>query len=156
MKEKIRQIELGFRDIGFIVIPAEFINKLIIRDIRMEFIQSSDANFQREAIADYVYVEINDENLEFSLYENDWRFSEYETDLLNILSDYDVTHIAIKYVDNSKEEFMVAWSDLEKDFLSSTFVRVDEANSMICIVIDLDKCQFDKHLERQESEENDL
>ena len=99
---------------------------------------------------------INDENLEFSLYENDWRFSEDETDLLNILSDYDVTHIAIKHVDNSKEEFMVAWSDLEKDFLSSTFVRVDEANSMICIVIDLDKCQFDKHLERQESEENDL
>ena len=68
--------------------------------------------------------EINDENLEFSLYENDWRFSEDETDLLNILSDYDVTHIAIKYVDNSKEEFMVAWSDLEKDFLSSTFKSV--------------------------------
>ena len=37
-------------------------------------------------------------------------------------------------------------SELEDDFLSSTCVRDDEANSMLCITIDLDKFQFDKHI----------
>ena len=53
MSDKIRQIELGFRDIGYIVIPAEFINMLSINDVRIEFIQSSESDFEREAIADY-------------------------------------------------------------------------------------------------------
>ena len=146
MNEKIRQIELGFRNIGYIVIPAEFINRLLIRDVRIELTQASDGTFQREAIADYVYLEIKTANAELNLKDNEWCFAEEETDLLNILGDYDVTHLAIKYTDNSKEEFMVAWSELEENFLSSTFVRVDEANNMICVVIDLDKCQFDKYI----------
>lgn len=49
-------------------------------------------------------------------------------------------------MDNSKEEFMVAWSDLENDFLSSSYVRLDESSSMICVVIDFNKFQFDKHI----------
>lgn len=146
MNENIRQIELGFRDIGYIAIPAEFVNRLLIRDVKMEFIKSFNGTFQRQAIADYVYLEIQNDITRFDFKDNDWGFAEEETDLLNILGDYDVTHIAIKYTDSSKEEFMVAWSDLEEDFLSSTFVRVDEQNNRICIVIDLDKCQFDKYV----------
>lgn len=146
MNNKIRQIELGFRDMGYIVIPAEFINRLLIRDVRMEFIQSFYGKFQRQAIADYIYLEIKNEITRFDFKDNHLGFDEEETDLLNILGDYDVTHLAIKYTDNSKEEFMVAWSDLELDFLSRTFVRVDEANNRICVVIDLDKCQLDKYI----------
>lgn len=38
MYEKIKQFELCFRNIGDVVIPAELIDKLILRDIRMVFI----------------------------------------------------------------------------------------------------------------------
>lgn len=149
MNEKIRQIELGFRDICYIVIPAEFINKLSINDVRIEFIQSSDGYFKREAIADNVYLEIKNESTKFDFKDNYWCFAEEETGLLNILGDYDVTHLVVRYVDNCKEEFMIAWSDLEEDFLSSTCVRPDEDNSMLCITIDFDKFQFDKFISEQ-------
>ena len=38
MNENIRQIELGFRDIGYIAIPAEFVNRILLRDVKREFI----------------------------------------------------------------------------------------------------------------------
>ena len=149
MSDKIRQIELGFRDIGYIVIPAEFINMLSINDVRIEFIQSSESDFEREAIADYVYLEIKNEITKFEFKDNYWCFAEEETDLLNLLGDYDVTHLVVRYEDNSKEEFMVAWSDLEEDFLSSTCIRTNEDNSMLCITINFDKFQFDKFITEQ-------
>lgn len=146
MNEKIRQIELGFRNIGYVVVPAEFIKKLLIRDVRMEFCQSSDGTYKREAVADYVYIEIKSENIKIEFKEVEWRLVEETAEFLDLLNEYDVTHIVVRYMDNSKEEFMVAWSDLENDFLSSSYVRLDESSSMICVVIDFDKFQFDKHI----------
>ena len=45
MNEKIRQIELCFRNIGYVVIQAELVNKLILRDIRIEFTKCPDGSF---------------------------------------------------------------------------------------------------------------
>ena len=146
MNEKIRQIEICFRNIGYVVIPAELVYKLIMGDIRIEFTKGLDGSFQREAICDYLYIEIKKENIRFDFKEMDDWFDEEDIDLVDILGNYDVTHFIIRYVDNSKEEFMIAWSELEEDFLSSTCVRNDEANRMLCITIDLDKFQFDKHI----------
>ena len=146
MNEKIRQIELCFRNIGYVVIPAELVYKLILCDIRMEFTKGSDGYFQREAICDYLYIEIKKEDIRFDFIEMDDWFDEEDIDLVDILGNHDVTHFIIRYVDNSKEEFMIAWSELEEDFLSSTCVRNDEANGMLCITIDLDRFQFDKHV----------
>ena len=146
MNEKIRQIELCFRNNGYVVIPAELVYKLILCDIRMEFTKGSDGYFQREAICDYLYIEIKKEDIRFDFIEMDDWFDEEDIDLVDILGNHDVTHFIIRYVDNSKEEFMIAWSELEEDFLSSTCVRNDEANGMLCITIDLDRFQFDKHV----------
>ena len=146
MNEKIRQIEICFKNIGYVVIPAELVYKLILGDIRIEFTKGLDGSFQREAICDYLYIEIKNENIRFDFKEMDDWFDEEDLDLGDILGSYDVTHFIIRYVDNSKEEFMIAWSELEEDFLSSTCVRNDEANRMLCITIDLDKFQFDKHI----------
>ena len=145
MNEKIRQIEICFRNIGYVVIPADLVNKLILRDIGMEFIKGLDGSFQREAICDYLYIEIRKENIRFDFKEMDEWFDEEDIDLVDILGNHDVTHFIIRYVDNSKEEFMIAWSELEEDFLSSTCVRNDEASGTLCITIDLIKFQFDKH-----------
>ena len=146
MNEKIRQIELCFRNIGYVVIPADLVNKLILRDIRMDFTKGLDGPFQREAICDYLYIEIRKEDIRFDFKEMDEWFDEEDIDLVDILGNHDVTHFIIRYVDNSKEEFMIAGSELEEDFLSSTCVRNDEANRMLCITIDLDKFQFEKHI----------
>lgn len=112
----------------------------------MEFCQSSDGTYKCEAVADYVYIEIKSENIKIEFKEVDWRLVEETAEFLDLLNEYDVTHIAVRYMDNSKEEFMVAWSDLENDFLSSSYVRLDEFSGMICVVIDFDKFQFDKHI----------
>ena len=119
MNEKIRQIEICFRNIGYVVIPAELVYKLILGDIRIEFTKGLDGSFQREAICDYLYIEIKKENIRFDFKEMDDWFDEEDIDLVDILGNYDVTHFIIRYVDNSKEEFMIAWSELEEDFLSS-------------------------------------
>ena len=113
MNKKIRQIEICFRNIGYIVIPAELVYKLILRDIRIEFTKGLDGSFQREAICDYLYIEIKKENIRFDFKEMDDWFDEEDIDLVDILGNYDVTHFIIRYVYNSKEEFMIAWSELE-------------------------------------------
>ena len=67
MNEKIRQIEICFRNIGYVVIPAELVYKLILRDIRIEFTKGLDGSFQREAICDIYILRLRKRTLDLTL-----------------------------------------------------------------------------------------
>ena len=156
MNKNIRAIELGFREMGYISIPEEYINKLTLNNVEIGYTHNSEGKLQREANANEVYLEIRSEDTIFYFRDTNCWLGEDNMDLLDILDFDDVTHIVIRYVDNTKEEYMVACDEVEDDFNGSQWAWLNDKDGVIGIVVTITEDGFNKYVLEEEDGAHDL
>ena len=111
----LRDLELSVRGDGYIVIPREYIGKIILKNVDIHYSCVEDDFDLRQANAGYISICIKP-NAQYSFKKFRMAMTPGEWNLYEMLERMDITHITFCYTDNTRVTYTVAWSEETGDF----------------------------------------
>lgn len=117
MNKIVKDIELTFENIDYVVIPNRYFSIFSLQKVETSVSRVAVNAILRYQEAGFVTIKLNKEaNSEFENFYTNIDLAHYKGDTLfeRIINYNDITSIKLLYEDDSSEEFAVAWED-EKD-----------------------------------------